>query len=47
MSLTANDFEKYMREDEDGEPLGDALSALALDIEVDAVEEVRALRERT
>lgn len=36
-----------MRDDEDDEPLGDALAALALDVETDAVEEVRALRERT
>jgi hypothetical protein len=31
MSLTAEDFEKFLREDDDGEPLGDALAALALD----------------
>lgn len=47
MSLTADDFEWYSREDDDEEPLGDALAALALDIDVDAVDEVRELRERT
>lgn len=47
MSLTAEDFEKYLREDDDGEPLGDALRALAVDVESDAVADVRDLRERT
>ena len=47
MSIRADDFEKYLREDDDGEPLGDALAALAVDVEVDAVEAVRELRERT
>lgn len=47
MSLTADDFEKYIREDEDGEPVGDTLSTLALDVEGDAVDAVRSLRERT
>lgn len=46
MSLTADDFERYSRGDDDGGPLGDALAALALDIDVDAVDEVRELRER-
>jgi hypothetical protein len=46
MSLTADDFEQYLREDDDGEPLGDALAALALDIETDAVDAVREIRER-
>jgi hypothetical protein len=46
MSLTADDFEQYLREDDDGEPLGDALTALALDIETDAVDAVREIRER-
>lgn len=45
MSLTADDFERYSRDDE--EPLGDALAALALNVDVDAVDEVRELRERT
>lgn len=47
MSLTADNFERYSREDDNKEPLGDALAALALDINVDAVDEVRELRERT
>lgn len=47
MSLTAEDFEKYLREDDDGEPLGEALAALAVDVEVDSVEAVRDVRERT
>jgi hypothetical protein len=46
MSLTAGDFEQYLREDDDGEPLGDALAALALDVETDAVDAVREIRER-
>jgi len=45
MSLTADDFERYLREDD--ESLGDALRLLAVDIETDAVAEVRDLRERT
>lgn len=47
MSLTAEDFEKYLREDDDGEPLGDALRELAVDVDADAVADVRDLRERT
>jgi hypothetical protein len=46
MSLTAEDFERYLREDDDDEPLGDALAALAVDVEVDAVEAVREVREQ-
>jgi hypothetical protein len=46
MSLTADDFEQYLREDDDGEPLGDALAAPALDVETDAVDAVREIRER-
>jgi len=46
MSLTADDFEQYLRGDDDGEPLGDALAALALDVETDAVDAVREIRER-
>ena len=45
MSLTADDFERYLREDD--ESLGDALRLLAVDIETDAVAEDRDLRERT
>lgn len=47
MGLTAEDFERYLREDDDEEPLGDALATLALDVETDSVAEVRELRERT
>lgn len=47
MSLTADDFAEFVREGDDGEPLGDALAALAVDVETDAVAEVRELRERT
>ena len=47
MSLTANDFERYLREDDDGESLGDALRLLAVDIETDTVADVRDLREQT
>jgi len=47
MSLTAEDFERYLREDDDEVPLGDALANLALDVETDSVEAVRELRERT
>ena len=46
MSLTAEDFERYLRSDDDGEPLGDALEALAVDVETDAVAAVREVRER-
>ena len=45
MSLTAEDFERYLRSDDDGEPLGDALAVLALEVETDAVADVRAIRE--
>jgi hypothetical protein len=45
MSLTADDFEKYLREDDDEEPLGDALADLAVDVETDAVAAVREIRE--
>lgn len=47
MSITPNDLEKYLREDDDGVPLGDALRALFVDVETDAVADVRDLRERT
>lgn len=47
MSLTADDFEQYFRDNGADEPLGDGLNALAIDIESDAVEDVRSLREQT
>jgi len=49
MSLTTDDFEAFMAsdpEDDETVPLGDALSELAIDIEVDSVEAVRDVRER-
>lgn len=49
MSLTTDDFEEFMvsdPEDDETVPLGDALSELAVDVEVDAVEAVRDVRER-
>ncbi|MEF8828661.1 MAG: hypothetical protein V5A49_06480 [Haloarcula sp.] len=49
MSLTADDFRDFMTsdpEDDESVPLGDALAELAVDVEVDAVEEVRDVRER-
>lgn len=46
MGLSADDFRKYLRDDDDDERLGDALAALAVDVESDAVEDIRELRER-
>jgi len=49
MSLTTDDFREFLGtdpEDDESVPLGDALSELAVDVEVDAVEEVRDVRER-
>ncbi|QLG50608.1 hypothetical protein [Natrinema halophilum] len=49
MSLTTDDFAEFMAgdpEDDEAVPLGDALNELAVDVEVDAVEEVRDVRER-
>ncbi|MDR5673658.1 Uncharacterized protein AArcCO_2765 [Halalkaliarchaeum sp. AArc-CO] len=49
MSLTTDDFREFMGsdpEDDETVPLGDALAELAVDVEVDSVEEVRDLRER-
>lgn len=45
MSLTADDFERYLRDDDDEELLGDALADLAVDVETDAVVAVREIRE--
>jgi len=47
MSLTGDDFAEFVRKDDDGEPPGDALAALTVDVETDAVAEVQELRERT
>ena len=49
MSLTTDDFREFLQtdpEDDEDVPLGDALDALAVDVEVDAVEAVRDVRER-
>jgi hypothetical protein len=49
MSLTTDDFEAFLGsdpEDDESVPLGDALAELAVDVDVDAVEEVRDVRER-
>ncbi|ELY97553.1 hypothetical protein C482_13059 [Natrialba chahannaoensis JCM 10990] len=49
MGLTTDDFAEFMvgdPEDNEEVPLGDALNELAVDVEVDAVEEVRDVRER-
>jgi hypothetical protein len=49
MSLTTNDFREFIGSDPDDDeslPLGDALEALAVDVEVDSVEAVRDVRER-
>jgi hypothetical protein len=48
MSLTTDDFREFVDPDPDDDetvPLGDALDALAVDVEVDAVEAVRDIRE--
>lgn len=47
MSLTADDFERYLRKGDGETRLGDALAELSLDIETDAVADVRDVRERT
>ena len=49
MSLTSDDFREFVvadPEDDETVPLGDALAAVAVDTEVDAVEAVRDVRER-
>jgi hypothetical protein len=49
MSLTADDFKQFMESDPDDDetvPLGDALAELAVDVDVDAVDAVRDVRER-
>jgi hypothetical protein len=49
MSLTMDDFRDFMStdpEDDETVPLGTALQELAVDVDVDAVEEVRDVRER-
>lgn len=49
MSLTTDDFREFMSSDpadDESVPLGDALAEVAVDVDVDAVAEVRADRER-
>ncbi|ACV47602.1 MULTISPECIES: hypothetical protein [Halomicrobium] len=49
MSLTAEDFRDFLitdPDDDETDPLGDALDELAVDVEVDAVEAVRDVREQ-
>lgn len=49
MSLTTDDFREFVAadpEDDESVPLGDALAELAVDVDVDSVEEVRDVRER-
>ena len=49
MGLTSDDFEEFVSSDPDDDetvPLGQALSELGLDVEVDSVEAVRDVRER-
>lgn len=47
MSITPKDLAKYIQEDDDDVPLGAALRDLSVDVETDAVADVRDLRERT
>ncbi|MFP8954545.1 hypothetical protein ACLI4Z_16485 [Natrialbaceae archaeon A-arb3/5] len=49
MSLTTDDFAEFMAGDPDDDeemPLGTALEELAVDVETDAVKEVRDVREQ-
>ena len=49
MSLTTDEFREFMDSDPDDDEsldLGDSLSELAVDVDVDAVEAVRDVRER-
>ena len=46
MSLTADDFREFVEtdpENDEREPLGDALAAVAVDCETDAVKTIRTL----
>jgi len=48
MSLTTDDFSEFFETDPDDDesvPLGDALAELAVDVEIDAVDAVRDVRE--
>lgn len=48
MSLTTDDFAEFMADDpadDEDVPLGDALAELAVDVDTDAVEAVRDVRE--
>ena len=49
MSLTTDDFREFLGSDPDDDetvPLGDALSELAVDVDVEADDAVRDVRER-
>lgn len=49
MGLTTDDFADFVTSDpadDEDVPLGDALRELAVDVETDAVEDVRDVRER-
>lgn len=49
MSLTADDFRDFIETehgDDESELLGDALAAVAVDVEIDSVEAVRSVREQ-
>ena len=47
MSITPEDLAKYLRDDDDdGTPLGKALQELSVDVDTDAVVDVRDLRDR-
>ncbi|MFY4816312.1 hypothetical protein ACOJIV_27060 [Haloarcula sp. AONF1] len=50
MVLTTDDFAAFFDgdpEDDEDVPLGDALNELAVDVDVDSVEAVRDVRERS
>lgn len=49
MSLTTDDFREFVVDDPDDDPslpLGDALEAVAVDVDTDSVQAVRDVRER-
>lgn len=51
MGVYADDVREFTRSDDDGdddrEPLGERLRGMAAELDVDSVEEVRRIRERT
>lgn len=46
MGLTANDIETYVRADDVDERRRDGLAVLSVDVETDAVDAIRDVRER-